>query len=169
MATTHPEDSVESDALQVLNDLKDGVITIGDIMGPLYVSGKDMNPAIVIPEGDTNPAFVAAAVPMGPASDPHVASTIKEVGPPRSHRPNPSPKPEGYDLVVIGAGVAGLLSVICAKALGKRAALIERHYMGGDCLNVGCFPSKAIIRCARAVHEVKTRQVIRPARACSLV
>ena len=58
--------------------------------------------------------------------------------------------------MVIGAGVAVLLSVICAKALGKRAALIERHYMGGDCLNVGCFPSKAIIRCARAVHEVKT-------------
>jgi hypothetical protein len=45
-------------------------------------------------------------------------------------------------------------SVICAKALGKRAAMIERHYMGGDCLNVGCFPSKAVIRCARAVHDV---------------
>jgi hypothetical protein len=45
-------------------------------------------------------------------------------------------------------------SVICAKALGKKAAMIERHYMGGDCLNVGCFPSKAIIRCARAIHEV---------------
>jgi hypothetical protein len=47
-------------------------------------------------------------------------------------------------------------SVICAKALGKKAALIERHYMGGDCLNVGCFPSKAIIRCARAIHEVRS-------------
>ena len=44
--------------------------------------------------------------------------------------------------------------MICAKALGKRAALIERHYMGGDCLNVGCFPSKAVIRCARAIHDV---------------
>ena len=114
-----------------------------------------MNPALDIPAGSKQEPFVAAAVPMEPASDPHVVSAILHVGPPRDHRPNPTPKPEGYDLCVVGAGVAGLLSVICAKALGKRACLIERHYMGGDCLNVGCFPSKALIRCARAVHEVK--------------
>jgi len=125
-------------------------------LGPLYVSTKDdMNPTFNIPPGNQSKPFVAATVPMGPASDPNVSSAVLEVGPPRSHRPNPVPK-EKYDLVVIGAGVAGLLSVICAKALGKKAALIERHYMGGDCLNVGCFPSKAIIRCARAIHEVKT-------------
>ena len=60
-----------------------------------------------------------------------------------------------YDLVVIGAGVAGLLSVIMGNALGKKCVLIEKHYMGGDCLNVGCFPSKAVIECARRVHEVR--------------
>jgi len=114
-----------------------------------------MNPIIAIPEGNKQQPVTAAAVPMEPASDPNVTSAILHVGPPASARPNPPPK-DDYDLVVIGAGVAGLLSVICAKALGKRAALIERHYMGGDCLNVGCFPSKAIIRCARVVHEVKT-------------
>ena len=57
-----------------------------------------------------------------------------------------------YDLVVIGAGVAGLLSVIMAKALGKRCLMIEKHYMGGDCLNVGCFPSKVLIASARQAH-----------------
>ena len=56
--------------------------------------------------------------------------------------------------MVIGAGVAGLLSVIVAKSLGKRCLLIEKHYMGGDCLNVGCFPSKCLIACARKAHEL---------------
>ena len=44
--------------------------------------------------------------------------------------------------VVIGSGAAGLLSVIMAKGLGKTCALVEQHAMGGDCLNVGCVPSK---------------------------
>lgn len=57
---------------------------------------------------------------------------------------NPNDTDEPYDLVVIGAGVAGLLSVIMGKALGKKCVLIEKHYMGGDCLNVGCFPSKVV-------------------------
>jgi len=147
------ESSVEADALQKLNDLKAGKITIGDIMGPLYVNTVEMNPVINIPPGQKSQPFVAANVDYGPAECEYNISAEAYVGP--KDRQNPVPK-ERYDLVVIGAGVAGLLSVICAKALGKKAALIERHYMGGDCLNVGCFPSKAIIRCARAVHEVKT-------------
>lgn len=44
--------------------------------------------------------------------------------------------------VVIGSGAAGLLSVIVANGLGKTCALVEQHAMGGDCLNVGCVPSK---------------------------
>lgn len=44
--------------------------------------------------------------------------------------------------VVIGSGAAGLLSVIMANGLGKTCALVEQHAMGGDCLNVGCVPSK---------------------------
>ncbi|MEH2276550.1 MAG: mercuric reductase [Nostoc sp.] len=61
-----------------------------------------------------------------------------------------------YDLVVIGAGTAGL--VVAAEAagldLGLKVALIEKHLMGGDCLNVGCVPSKTIIRSARVVGEI---------------
>ena len=62
---------------------------------------------------------------------------------------NPS-RPARYHLVVIGAGTAGLVSAAGAAGLGARVALIERHLMGGDCLNVGCVPSKGVIRASRA-------------------
>jgi len=55
---------------------------------------------------------------------------------------------------VIGAGAGGLVSASGAAGLGGKVAIVEEHLMGGDCLNVGCVPSKAMIRCARAVHEV---------------
>ena len=54
-----------------------------------------------------------------------------------------------YNLVVIGAGTAGLVAAAGAVALGARVALVERHKMGGDCLNFGCVPSKALISSAR--------------------
>lgn len=55
-----------------------------------------------------------------------------------------------YNLVVIGAGPAGLITSIAAAGLGARVALIERHAMGGDCLNVGCIPSKTLLAAASA-------------------
>ena len=67
---------------------------------------------------------------------------------------NPEPK-ERYNLVAIGAGAAGLITTAGAAGLGGRVALIEKHLMGGDCLNVGCVPSKALIRAARAYAEVR--------------
>lgn len=67
-----------------------------------------------------------------------------------------NPRPEGvYNLVVIGAGTAGLVTAAGAAGLGAKVALIERHLMGGDCLNVGCVPSKAVIRAARAAEDVR--------------
>jgi pyruvate/2-oxoglutarate dehydrogenase complex dihydrolipoamide dehydrogenase (E3) component len=57
---------------------------------------------------------------------------------------NPAPKNK-YHLVVVGAGPAGLISAIGAAGLGASVALVERHRMGGDCLNVGCMPSKALL------------------------
>jgi len=67
-----------------------------------------------------------------------------------------NPKPAGrYNLVVIGAGTAGLVSSAGGAALGAKVALIERHLMGGDCTNYGCVPSKAIIRSARAAYAVR--------------
>jgi len=67
-----------------------------------------------------------------------------------------NPTPEGrYNLVVIGAGTGGLITALIASSLGARVALVERHLMGGDCLNVGCVPSKAVIRGAQIVHEAR--------------
>jgi len=67
---------------------------------------------------------------------------------------NPQPA-DRYNLVVIGAGSAGLITAAIAAGLGAKVALIERHLMGGDCLNVGCVPSKSLIRAARLVAEAR--------------
>lgn len=67
-----------------------------------------------------------------------------------------NPEPIGtYNLVVIGAGTAGLICAAGAAGLGAKVALIERHLMGGDCLNVGCVPSKAVISASRALHHAR--------------
>lgn len=68
----------------------------------------------------------------------------------------PNPTALGrYNLVVLGAGTAGLVAASGAAGLGAKVALVERHLMGGDCLNVGCVPSKALIRSARAASEAR--------------
>ena len=72
---------------------------------------------------------------------------------------NPEPAPV-YNLVVIGAGTAGLVSAAGAAGLGARVALVERHLMGGDCLNYGCVPSKAVIRSARLGAEIRRASVL---------
>ncbi|MBI3635660.1 MAG: FAD-dependent oxidoreductase [Candidatus Rokubacteria bacterium] len=64
---------------------------------------------------------------------------------------------ERYDMVVIGAGAAGLTAAGGAAALGARVALLERDRMGGDCLNYGCVPSKALLHVANAAGRVRTR------------
>jgi len=67
-----------------------------------------------------------------------------------------NPEPAGhYNLVVIGGGTAGLVCAAGAAGLGARVALVERHLLGGDCLNVGCVPSKGVIRASRAVFDAR--------------
>lgn len=65
-------------------------------------------------------------------------------------------KPE-YDLCVIGGGSSGLVAADGAAALGAKVVLVEKHKMGGDCLNYGCVPSKALL------HSAKVAQTIRSA------
>ncbi len=67
-----------------------------------------------------------------------------------------NPKPaDKYNLVILGAGPAGLVAARAAGALGAKVALVERNLIGGDCLNVGCVPSKAIIRTSRLYAEMR--------------
>lgn len=74
------------------------------------------------------------------------------VRPPGWNNPTAAAK---YDLAVIGGGTAGLVSALGAAGLGARVALVERDLLGGDCLNTGCVPSKALIRSARVVGEMR--------------
>ncbi len=77
---------------------------------------------------------------------------VANVHPPGWVNPEPA---ERYNLVVIGAGTAGLVTAAGAAGLGAKVALVEQRFMGGDCLNVGCVPSKTVIRSARVVHEIQ--------------
>lgn len=79
--------------------------------------------------------------------DAHNRRLLENVDP--TTRPQPTAAPR-YNLVVVGAGTAGLVAAAGAAGLGARVALVERHLMGGDCLNYGCVPSKALIAAARA-------------------
>ncbi len=87
-----------------------------------------------------------------PPMDEHNQTLVANVHPP--HWANPKPAP-CYNLVVIGAGTAGLVTAAGAAGLGAKVALIEKHLMGGDCLNVGCVPSKCLIRSSRASAAVR--------------
>jgi pyruvate/2-oxoglutarate dehydrogenase complex dihydrolipoamide dehydrogenase (E3) component len=84
--------------------------------------------------------------------DPYDAELRSRVRPPGWRNPAPAPR---YNLVVLGAGTAGLVCAAGAAGLGARVALVERELMGGDCLNVGCVPSKALLRAARAAAAVR--------------
>jgi pyruvate/2-oxoglutarate dehydrogenase complex dihydrolipoamide dehydrogenase (E3) component len=84
--------------------------------------------------------------------DPYDKRLIENCHPSRWVNPTPAGK---YNLVVIGAGTAGLVSAAGAAGLGAKVALIERNLLGGDCLNVGCVPSKGVIRAARAVYDAR--------------
>jgi dihydrolipoamide dehydrogenase len=69
----------------------------------------------------------------------------------------PYTKPATFDqnIVVIGGGSAGLITGLIAAAVKAKVALVEKHNMGGDCLNTGCVPSKALIKTARLLHQAK--------------
>ncbi len=84
--------------------------------------------------------------------DNYNAELVSNVHPADWENPEPAPM---YNLVVIGAGTAGLVSAAGAAGLGAKVALVERHLLGGDCLNYGCVPSKSLIRSSRAIADAK--------------
>jgi pyruvate/2-oxoglutarate dehydrogenase complex dihydrolipoamide dehydrogenase (E3) component len=97
-------------------------------------------------------ALVAAVPELAPL-DGHNRRLLAEVHPPDWINPTPAPR---YNLVVLGAGTAGLVTAAGAAGLGAKVALVEKKLMGGDCLNVGCVPSKALLRAARAAADVRS-------------
>lgn len=106
-----------------------------------------MNPADTL----RAPADWPSSVPL-PPYDAHNARLVANVAPRDWCDPVARDR---YHLVIIGAGTAGLVTAAVASALGARVALIERHLFGGDCLNVGCVPSKALLGAARAWHHAR--------------
>lgn len=84
--------------------------------------------------------------------DSHNQKLVSNVHPADWKNPTPAPR---YNLVVIGGGTAGLVSAVGAAGLGAKVALVEKNFLGGDCLNVGCVPSKAIIHAARKAAGVR--------------
>jgi pyruvate/2-oxoglutarate dehydrogenase complex dihydrolipoamide dehydrogenase (E3) component len=80
---------------------------------------------------------------------------VNNVHPPRWENPKPTGR---YNIIVIGAGTAGLVTAAVAAALGAKVAMIERHLMGGDCLNVGCVPSKGVIRASRVWSDLRNAE-----------
>ena len=90
--------------------------------------------------------------PSTAPQDAHERERLDNVHPPAWRNPRPADR---YGLVVIGGGTAGLVAAHAAAALGAKVALIERDRLGGDCLNVGCVPSKAIIRTSRLYAEMR--------------
>ena len=95
---------------------------------------------------------ISETLPQTLPLDEHNKRLVQNVHPPNWVNPKPSGR---YNLVVIGAGTAGLVTAAGAAGLGAKVALIERALMGGDCLNVGCVPSKALLRCAHAYADVR--------------
>lgn len=87
-----------------------------------------------------------------PPMDRHNKRLISNVRPPQWQ----NPAPQGtYNLVVVGGGSAGLVAATGAAGLGAKVALVERYLLGGDCLNVGCVPSKSLIRPAKIIGQIR--------------
>ncbi|MGI2028716.1 FAD-dependent oxidoreductase [Endozoicomonas acroporae] len=105
-------------------------------------------------EGILTPPLIASFVLLG--IFPWIARMAMEwLRRRRLYRSYPQPAQFDNNLTVIGAGSAGLVSSYIAAAVKAKVSLIEKHKMGGDCLNTGCVPSKALIRSAKMAHYLK--------------
>ncbi len=84
--------------------------------------------------------------------DEHNAELLNKTHPYRYVNPEPKSL---YNIVVIGAGAGGLVTAAQAAKRGAKVALIEKELMGGDCLNIGCVPSKALLACAKRAKAAR--------------
>ena len=131
------------------------VSQLGMFAGTLvYVNAGTQLAAIQSPRGILSPGLIGAFLVLG--FFPLVAKRIIElVKARRVYARWKKPRRFERNLVVIGAGSAGLVSAYIAAAVKAKVTLVEKHRMGGDCLNTGCVPSKALIKSARAIADMR--------------
>lgn len=132
---------------------------LGMIPGTLaYIYAGQEFSKITSLKGLLSPSFILALALLGilPIIFKFVMRKIEKA---KLYKRFKKPKKFDYNLISIGAGSAGLVTCYIGAAVKARVALIEKHKMGGDCLNTGCVPSKAIIRSAKYIHSLKNSKV----------
>jgi pyruvate/2-oxoglutarate dehydrogenase complex dihydrolipoamide dehydrogenase (E3) component/uncharacterized membrane protein YdjX (TVP38/TMEM64 family) len=131
------------------------VSQLGMLAGTVvYVNAGTQLAAIESPAGILSPGLVGAFVLLGifPLIAKRIVGAVKAR---RVYARWAAVRPARFErnLVVIGAGSAGLVTALVGAAVKARVTLIEKHQMGGDCLNTGCVPSKALLRSAKFVYQ----------------
>lgn len=131
------------------------VSQLGMLLGTVvYVNAGTQLAGLTSLQGVLSPGLLGAFVLLGVL--PLIAKRLVEgLRARKVYRPFKRPKRFDRNLIVIGAGAAGLVTSYIAAAVRAKVTLIEKHEMGGDCLNTGCVPSKALIRAAKSVVEAK--------------
>jgi len=123
----------------------------------VYVNAGTQLAAIETPAGILSPGLIGAFVLLGVF--PLIAKRVVEfVKARRAYARWRRPARFDRNLVVIGAGSAGLVSALIGATVRAKVTLIEKHQMGGDCLNTGCVPSKALIKSARVLDQIRRAQ-----------
>lgn len=131
------------------------VSQLGMLLGTVaYVNAGTQLAQLTSLKGVLSPGILGAFVLLGVL--PLIAKRLVDALRARKvYQPFSKPKKFDRNLIVIGGGAAGLVSSYIAAAVKAKVTLIEQHEMGGDCLNTGCVPSKALIRAAKNVAEIK--------------
>ena len=131
------------------------VSQLGMLAGTLvYVNAGTQLARLSSPAGILSPGLIGAFVLLGvfPLA---AKKTIDAVKARRVYARWPRPRRYDRNLIVIGGGSAGLVAAYIAAAVKAKVTLVEKHRMGGDCLNTGCVPSKALIKSARVLAQAR--------------
>ena len=132
-------------------------VTWSDFLAPASGGHHDsLLPTLPVPDFEAISKKDAHAVSQVWPLDEYNTTLLNHVHPPdwKDPLPNQGDNASTYDLVVIGAGAGGLVTSAGAAGVGAKVALIEENLLGGDCLNVGCVPSKALIHSANLAHTL---------------
>ncbi len=134
------------------------VSQVGMLLGTIvYVNAGTQLSELQDPSGILSPALLGSFALLGilPLAAKKIIDFIKAQ---KVYRGFLKPKHFDYNLIAIGGGSAGLVTAYISAAVKAKVALIEKHKMGGDCLNTGCVPSKTLIKTAKLVHSTKRAQ-----------